>query len=217
MKICFLASGNGGNLKFLYLAQELGILQNIELSVIADRECGSIEFAKLNNINYKVIQYKIDDNQALKDELSNIKPDLIITNWHKIIDEEIVSKYFGKMINLHYSLLPSFGGLIGIAPIEEAYKSGCQYVGATCHYIDNGVDTGKIISQTIVKTDINIEDTINQVFKNACLILLNSIVLLSKEQNLILLKDNEKFNFSPLLQFDDMVFSESFWEKVSIL
>ena len=108
MKICFLASGNGGNLKFLYLVQRLGLIKNIELSVVADRECGSIDFANIRNIYSKVIKYKRDDNKELLFELENINPDIIVTNWHKIIDVEIVNKYQGKMINLHYSLLPAF-------------------------------------------------------------------------------------------------------------
>ena len=43
----------------------------------------------------------------------------IITNWHKIIDPVTVNLYCDKFINLHYSLLPSFGGLIGVAPVEK--------------------------------------------------------------------------------------------------
>lgn len=217
MKICFLASGNGGNLKFLYLAQKLGLLKNIELSVIADRECGSIEFAKNNNISCKVVKYKRDNNKALLQELNNISPDFIITNWHKIIDDEIVDLYLGKMINLHYSLLPAFGGLIGIEPIEKAYQNSCKYVGATCHFVDNGVDTGEIISQTIIKTDIIVEDAIQKVFENACLILLNSILLLNTKENLIKITNNDMFNFSPSLKFDDKLFDIQFWKDLSQL
>jgi phosphoribosylglycinamide formyltransferase-1 len=216
MKICFLASGNGGNLKFIYLAQSLGLIENIELTVIADRNCGSIEFARLNNIYNKVIKYKRDDNKALNNELGKIKPDIIITNWHKIIDEEIVNKYQGRMINLHYSLLPAFDGLIGIAPIEAAYQKNCQYVGATCHYVDSGVDTGDIISQAIVKTDVKIELTIQSVFEKACLILLNSILQI-KHEEIIKFYSNTKFDFSPSLKFDDKLFNRNFWKRLSLL
>ena len=215
MKVCFLASGGGGNLKFLYLAQKLGIVRNIELSVIADRKCKAIEFAKVNNIYSKVIQYKKDNNQDLKYELKNIEPDIIITNWHKIIDEEIVNKYKGKMINLHYSLLPAFQGLIGITPIEEAYKVGCGYIGCTCHYVDEGVDTGKIISQAIVKTDKVISEAIQEVFQKGCLILLNSLIIVSKSNNLIHRSNNINNDFSPSLQFDDNLFNKNFWKELS--
>jgi phosphoribosylglycinamide formyltransferase-1 len=216
MKICFLASGNGGNLKFIYLAQKLHLIKNIELAVIADRECGSIEFAKYNSIHNRVIKYKRDDNQALKNELESINPDIIVTNWHKIIDEEVVTKYKGKMINLHYSLLPAFSGLIGIAPIEEAYKNNSQYVGATCHYVDSGVDTGSIISQAIVKTNIPIELAIQSVFEKACLILIDSIFKITK-QEITKLNNNDKFDFSPMLKIDDKLFDSNFWKRLSAL
>jgi len=217
LKICFLASGNGGNLKFLYLTEKMGFLKNLNLYIIADRHCGSIDFANVYNIKNRVIKYNKNNNKELLSELKNINADVIITNWHKIIDEQTVKLYEGKMINLHYSLLPSFSGLIGIKPIEKAYEQNCQYVGATCHYVDKGTDTGKIISQTIIKADIEIEYAIQSVFQNACLILLNSIILITNERNNSSLTNNKKFNFSPSLQFSDKMFDRKFWKKVSEL
>ena len=213
MKVCFLASGGGGNFKFLHLAKDLELLGNLELTVIADRECDSIKYAKKHNIYAKVIHYKQNENQNLLNELDYINPDIIITNWHKIIDEKVVTIYSGKLINLHYSLLPAYSGLIGIAPIEEAYRQNCQYIGATCHYVDKGVDTGKIISQAIVKTNIPIKDAISEVFKKGCLILLNSIIMISNE-NIINVSKNTKYDFSPLLQFNDEIFNSNFWERL---
>ena len=214
MKICFLASGGGGNFKFLYLAEKASILKNIELSVIADRECGSVEYAKINNITCNIISYKKNNNKELLKELKSINPDIIITNWHKIIDEEVVNIYKGRMINLHYSLLPAFNGLIGIEPIKKAYEKNCQYVGVTCHYVDEGVDSGKIISQAIVKTHIDINNTIQEVFEKGCLILLNSIILLSNSESLVETKENNKINFSPSLAFDDELFDKDFWKRL---
>ncbi len=216
MKICFLASGGGGNFKFLHLAKELNIINNIELFLIADRECGSLEYAKNIEIYNKKIEYKRTNNKQLLEELENINPDVIVTNWHKIIDEEVVQKYSGKLINLHYSLLPAFDGLIGIEPIEKAYQKNCQYVGTTCHYVDEGVDSGKIISQALVKTDISINEAIEKIFQKGCLILLNSIVNLSREE-IIEKCQNGKFDFSPSLLFDDVTFDDKFWKSLSKL
>lgn len=217
MKILFLASGAGGNMKFLYLAQKLGIIKNIELFVVADRECDSYVFAKNNHIYAKLIEYKQTNNRSLLSILNQIKPDIIVTNWHKIIDEEVVNKYLGKLINLHYSLLPAFEGFVGIKPIEKAYEKGCGFVGGTCHYIDNGVDTGKIISQTIVKSDVTIEQAIATTFKQSCLILLNSIVIIFDQESLIDQYHNEKLNFSPSLKFNDELFNTFFWERLKKL
>lgn len=216
MKICFLASGGGGNFKFLHLARELEILNDIKLSLIADRECDALTYAKKNNLNAKLITYQKHNNEQLLNALVKIKPDIIITNWHKIIDEKVVSAYVGKLINLHYSLLPAFPGLIGIAPIKEAYRQNCKYVGTTCHYVDTGVDTGAIISQAIVKNNIELDDMISRVFRKGCLILLNSILIVSNK-NIINTSKNDKHDFSPSLNFNDNMFTENFWKDLSQL
>ncbi len=216
MKICFLASGGGGNFKFFKMAIKENLIKNIELFLIADRECGSLDFAQDNGIYNKKINYKRSDNKELLQELEKINPDIIVTNWHKIIDEEVVKKYYGKLINLHYSLLPAFDGLIGIEPIKQAYEKNCQYVGTTCHYVDEGVDSGKIISQALVKTDIAIDEAIQEIFQKGCLILLNSIVKLSDEE-IIEISQNNKFEYSPNLVFDNKIFNDGFWKRLSEL
>ena len=213
MKICFLASGKGGNFKFLNLAKKLGIISNVDLFLIADRDCDSLEYAKKNKIFNKKIHYKKSDNTEFLKELEIIDPDIIITNWHKIIDVEVVNKYQGKLINLHYSLLPAFDGLIGIEPIKQAYDRSCSYIGATCHYVDEGVDSGGIISQSIIKADIPIEVAIQKIFEKGCLILLNSILVVSNKE-IIIKKENNKFEYSPDLLFDDNQFNEIFWNQL---
>lgn len=216
MKICFLASGGGGNFKFLHLSKELNLIKNIEFFLIADRECASLKYAKDIGIYNKKIEYKKNYNIELLGELNKINPDVIVTNWHKIIDKEVVQKYNNKLINLHYSLLPSFDGLIGIEPIKKAYERNCQYVGVTCHYVDEGVDSGKIISQALLKTNIPIEEAIQIIFQKGCLILLNSILSLPQE-NIIEKSENNKFDYSPSLLFDDSIFDNKFWERLSKL
>jgi len=217
MRVCFLVSGNGGNLKFFYLANKLGFIKNIELFVIADRECGASKFSHERKIQSKIINYTRKENSELLLELEKISPDIIVTNWYKIIDEEAVGKYPGRLINLHYSLLPSFSGMIGVQPIEEAYKQGCKYIGATCHYVDNSVDSGKIISQAVLSADIGIDSAIQNIFKNGCFILLNSLLTVTKDTSLVSLDGNDDFRFSPPLKFNTEVFDDSFWGDLSEL
>ncbi|MDE1264191.1 formyltransferase family protein [Vibrio aestuarianus] len=214
MKLCFLASGGGGNLKFFHLAQQYSIINNIELYLIADRDCPSLQYARTHDIKNLRINYQQDNNGALKKVLSDINPDVIVSNWNKIIDKEIVSLYHNKMVNLHYSILPLFPGLIGVAPIEAAYRNNCKYTGVTCHIVDEGVDTGGIIGQSIVKIDSNINVIIQKVFRNGCLVLLNSVQLLTGEavaKHVV----SESLDFSPSLNFDESDFSLYFWEHLS--
>lgn len=217
-KIVFLASGNGGNLKFLYLALQYNLILNLDLFVIADRECGSINFAREKILNNYVIRYSRTDTKELNDILDTIEPDIVVTNWHKIIDELTVKKYAGKLINLHYSLLPAFAGLIGIEPIKHAYEQNCQYIGPTCHYVDEGVDTGRIISQAIFTTDISIDEAVVRMFRAGCLSLLSGIQCILKEDGVISQSAaSKKFMFSPALKFDQGQFTEAFWNELATL
>lgn len=216
VKILFLVSGNGGNLKFFHTSLSIIKISSVSIFAIADRQCGAVVFANKNSIPHAVVSYNRNNNKELLAKLSQINPDVIITNWHKIIDKETVSLFRGKLINLHYSLLPAFGGLIGTAPITKAFDLGCKYVGATCHYVDEGVDTGKIISQTIVKTNVKLNCAIEQVFRNGCLILLNTVIkffLLNSAEWII----NIKEEFAPALLFDDSIFDDVFWDDLSKL
>lgn len=214
MKICFLVSAGGGNFKFFHLAKQRGIIKNVELCVIADRSCGAISYAKNNKINHEVIEYSREKNEFLVDALERASPDYIVTNWHKIIDADIVKKYSGRLINLHYSLLPAFGGIIGTVPIDKAYALKCKYVGVTCHYVDENVDSGEIITQAILKTDIPMSAAVQSVFQKGCLALLNSFCVLERNE-IVTPCQNERFDFSPNLGFSELIFDEGFWAELA--
>ena len=218
IKIVFLASGGGGNFKFLNHAQVMGIISDFEFYLIADRECGASEYARAQNIPCKVIGYNREYPSELQDKLHLIEPNIIFSNWYKIIDAETVSKYRGMLINLHYSLLPAFGGVFGVRPVELAKAQGCRYVGVTTHIVDEGVDTGKIICQGIVKVegDFDVPNVVNQLFRKGCKIILNTVLLNSDIE--ILEKSCDKdFSFSPSLQYNQSLFSEEFWDEIRCL
>ena len=218
MRICFLVSGSGGNLKFLSECISQGFIKNIELSVIADRKCGALNFAKIKNIQSFLIKYSRSDPAKLRDTLRSVGPDLIITNWHKIIDEETVNIYRSKLINLHYSLLPAFGGLIGVDPIKKAYENGCKFIGPTCHYVDEGVDTGNIIAQAIFTTEIAYEDAVQTMFQTGCLTLLNAITILAREKIMNKIECTHlNSQHSPMLKFNPSYCNEDFWKQIASL
>lgn len=217
-KIVFLSSGNGGNLKFFFLAQRHQLTSEFELHVIADRECGSVKFAKNYQIPCEVLHYTRSDTSALNEALDAINPDIIVTNWHKIIDKNTVEKFSGKFINLHYSLLPAFSGLIGIEPLKKAYEQGCKWIGPTCHIVDEGVDTGRIISQSIFETNTPLQAAVEKMFRIGCLTLLNGMLThCKKDQMLMSISKHDDCLFSPPLLFDVNLFTESFWSELSML
>lgn len=210
MKIIFLVSGNGGNFKFIKKCIDLEFLKDIELTIIADRECGALQYAKENGIQNSKIKYNRKYTKELSELLSEINPDYIITNWHKIIDECTVKKYNKKMINLHYSLLPAFGGVIGIKPIEQAFEKKCRFIGSTLHYVNENVDDGEIIAQASISNNFNKKEMVNQVFRSGCLNIFNFLSF-DEERN----KEEYKgIYFNPKLNKKIEKVSEEFWSSL---
>ena len=217
-KIVFLVSGGGGTLIFINeIIKELNLPISI-IAVIGDRDCNALLYAK-NSIYNKKIKYNKDYNIELKKELLELNPDFIITNFYKILDKEIVNLFRNKLINLHYSLLPSFGGVIGMETIVAAKLKNSKFIGTTAHLVDEVVDNGKILSQSCFSVDWEkdklVEDTI---FRSGCITLLNTQILVSELNNKVNLSsinlNSFRVNFSPNISFDISELNETFWEKI---
>lgn len=178
-KIVFLVSGNGGNFYFIFEAIKRKYLENFEIvEVIADRSCGAQLIAKKNHIKYSIINFNELDQKSLLDHLIKINPDIIITTVHKILEPKVIDAFKKKLINLHYSLLPSFAGLIGMRPVEKALKSGSKYIGVTAHFAEKEVDQGKHIAQIYFSSEnrARLNNKIkNLIFRCGCLCLLAAI------------------------------------------
>jgi phosphoribosylglycinamide formyltransferase-1 len=179
--LVFLASGNGGNLKFIDQCLRRGRLAGHRLArVIADRECGSVDYARRVGLPASVITYRREAPTALTALLDQDDPDLIVTNIHKILDRDTVLRYAGRLINLHYSLLPAFAGHIGDKPIHLALEAGCKIVGTTVHYVTEQVDAGPIITQSALAVHDGepFDELMRRVFRSGCCNLLRSLRIL---------------------------------------
>jgi phosphoribosylglycinamide formyltransferase-1 len=214
--IVFLVSGGGGNFKFFHAALKYNLILGLEICVIADRECGALEFARKHGVENHLIAYNRLNPKALNQILDSIRPNIIVTNWHKVIDEDTVAKYFGKFVNLHYSLLPAFGGLIGVEPIKRAYEQGCKFIGPTCHLVDEGVDTGKILSQAIFTTERSFEEAVSLMFSKGCLVLLSGIQQLIGQKISTVRASGFDGTYAPQLGFDESLFNELFWKELAV-
>jgi len=77
-------------------------------------------------------------------EIRNIEPDLgIVVSFGRIIPGILLRLFTSGMINVHFSLLPN---LRGAAPIERAILSGLEETGVTVFRMDEGLDTGPVIT-----------------------------------------------------------------------
>lgn len=158
--IVCLVSGGGTNLAAIIKAIEDGSIKNVRIkSVISNNaDAYALERAKNAGIESKCISPKSfsnrdDFNKALLDELKSQNPDLIVLAGFLVnISKDIVDAFENKIINIHPSLIPSFcgKGYYGLKVHEAALKRGVKVTGATVHFVDAGIDTGKIIIQKAV-------------------------------------------------------------------
>lgn len=184
LKIAFLCSGGGGNLRFIAKVISLGWISNVKISgVITDRKCLANKFAKENNIYTSVVNFSEKNQLNLINELNRLDVDIIISTVNKILLPVVVDAFKGSLINLHYSLLPAFGGSIGTTPVKFALTYGAQFVGTTVHLIDTLVDSGTPLVQAVipVKAGDNVGSLIDIVFRCGCITLLNCIQILRPE------------------------------------
>jgi formyltetrahydrofolate deformylase len=80
-----------------------------------------------------------------------IDPDVIVlARYMQILPEEMCREFYGKIVNIHHSFLPSF---VGANPYQKAYDRGVKLIGATCHYATPELDAGPIIDQEVVRVE----------------------------------------------------------------
>ena len=152
LRIAVLISGGGSNLKSLIESQDNDYYK-IDI-VIADRQCGGLNIAENTGIEAILIDRKIYKDklfQEIDNKLSNI--DLIVlAGFLSIVDSSFISKWSNKIINIHPSLLPKYGGkgMYGIHVHEAVIEHKEKESGCTVHYVTDTIDGGDIIMQARV-------------------------------------------------------------------
>jgi phosphoribosylglycinamide formyltransferase-1 len=152
-KIVVFASGSGSN--FEAIVKKLhGKVCDVAL-LICDKP-GAYCLERAKNLGIETLQLtlkdfpsKIEYELELINHLKGIDPALIVlAGYMKLVGVTLLDEYEGKIINIHPSLLPAFSGADGIG---DALRYGVKVMGVTVHYVDAGMDTGKIIDQESFK------------------------------------------------------------------
>ncbi|OAI83809.1 phosphoribosylglycinamide formyltransferase [Pseudomonas putida] len=220
IRIVFLCSGGGGNLRFVAEAIRLGVLPAQLVSVITDRECLANQFAREHHIPSKVIDFSEPEQATLGRMLHDTKADVVITNVHRVIVPEVVDVFAGRLLNLHYSLLPAYGGMIGTRPVEAALNAGSPFTGVTAHLVDTVVDAGPPLVQSVipVKPGDTVPTLMDTVFRAGCLSLLNAILLHAGTPALYCgthrLGDRNVF-VNPDMALNHGLFDEAMWQRIA--
>ena len=184
-KIAIFSSGNGSNFEAIVNAN----MPNIQVSLLFCnmKDAYVLERAKKLSIESLFLSHKdFDSRKAFETEIiSRIeKYDvqlIVLAGVKRILSPFFTSHYEKKVINLHPSLLPAFTGLH--AP-RQAVDYGAKFSGCTVHYVDEGIDTGPIITQGLVEIDDNDteESLIQKIHQKEHEILPKAIQLISEDR-----------------------------------
>ena len=153
-RVVVLISGGGSNLQTLIDAAKLPAASYEIVYVISNRpDAGGLNRAQLAGIGSAAIDHKaFPDRASFETKLANcidvVAPDFVVcAGFMRVLTEAFVTRYEGRIINIHPSLLPNFHGLHTHA---RALDAGVAFAGCTVHWVSAGVDEGAIIGQAIV-------------------------------------------------------------------
>ena len=159
INIAVFISGTGSNFKNLIKnSLKKDSKFRINLVISNKSKAKGLKYAKRYKINQKVISYqniKIAEANILS-ILKKNKIDLIcLAGFMKILTNNFIKKFKGKILNIHPSLLPKYKGL---NTHLRVINNNEKFTGCTVHYVSSKLDSGKIILQKkvrILKNDTN--------------------------------------------------------------
>ena len=159
LNLGILISGRGSHMLNLVNASQRGLINSKIKSVISNNKNSSgIDKAKRKNIKTKIInqkdyESKKDFENALTNTLKNQNVDLVcLAGFMSILSKKFLKEWHRKVINIHPSLLPSFRGKNAV---KQALEQRVKTAGCSVHFVDEGIDTGEIISQEKVPVSSN--------------------------------------------------------------
>ena len=161
LKLAVLVSGGGTNLQAIIDAIDAGTITNAEIDVVISNNANAYALERAKNhgieglcISPKSYESREQFNDALTQAIIDRDIDLVVlAGYLVIIPPQLIAAYKNRIINIHPSLIPSFcgTGYYGLKVHEAALARGVKVTGATCHFVDEGTDTGPIILQKAVE------------------------------------------------------------------
>jgi phosphoribosylglycinamide formyltransferase-1 len=154
-RVAILISGRGSNMAALIEAAKAdGFPAEIAVVISNRAEAGGLERAKASGIATEIIESKpfgkdrAAFEKVLEEKLVRHRIELIcLGGFMRLFTAEFVQRWYGRMLNIHPSLLPSFPGL---DPHGQALKAGVKISGATVHFVIPETDAGPIVMQGAV-------------------------------------------------------------------
>ena len=154
LRVGVLASGSGTDLQSIIDASEKNMIDAEVVVVISDnKDAFALKRAEKHGIPWFFVNPKGKTRKEMDKEIDRIleKHDVglvVGAGYMRILTPGFVRKWYGKLINIHPALLPSFKGTNGQG---DALEYGVKISGCTTHFMDEHMDHGPIILQAAVK------------------------------------------------------------------
>jgi phosphoribosylglycinamide formyltransferase-1 len=156
--IVILISGSGSNMAAIVRAAQRDNWRKLHdaqvAAVISNRpDAGGLAIARDAGIATEVVEHrKFESREAFDGELARVIDDhqpslVVLAGFMRILTPGFVTRYEGRLINIHPSLLPAFPGL---HTHQRALDAGCKFGGATVHQVTHELDFGPILEQAVV-------------------------------------------------------------------
>jgi phosphoribosylglycinamide formyltransferase-1 len=164
-RIGVLLSGRGSNFEALADSIASSRIPDAEIAiVISNREdAPGIDRAKTRGMATRVIPSKGLERETYDRQvvaaLNDHKVDLVcLAGYMRLLSPHFVASFPNRILNIHPSLLPSFPGL---ESQRQALEYGVKFAGCTVHFVDENLDAGPIVLQSVVSVrDDDTEDTL---------------------------------------------------------
>ena len=156
IKTAVFISGTGSNLKNLIkFSKNKKSPISIDLILSNTKKAKGLKFADQFNIKKKIFNFnnfRIAENEILKQLNENDINFICLAGFMKILSKNFIKRFKGRIINIHPSLLPKYKGL---NTHERAIKNKDKFGGCTVHFVNEKLDSGKIILQKKIKITSN--------------------------------------------------------------
>ena len=153
-RVGILISGRGSNMVALIDAAQSGTIPNAEVGVVISDQpnAAGLEKAKERGVETVVVERhgrsRAEHDREIVAELRDRAIDLIcLAGYMRILSNEFIEAFRGRILNIHPSLLPLFPGL---EPHKQALDNAVDFSGCTVHFVDETLDGGPIIAQRVV-------------------------------------------------------------------
>ena len=172
LNLAILISGRGSNMEnILKSIKKNKIPVNPSVVISNKSDAKGLEIAKKLGVKTEVVEsnglkggsWEYDSKIVTVLEKYKVTPQnglICLAGFMRIMSSEFIKHYKGRILNIHPAILPSFPGLHSQ---RHALDYGVKYAGCTVHFVDEGVDTGPIILQSIVKVrDDDTEESLSK-------------------------------------------------------